>query len=126
MTPENFIQQKAAAAILAVYGTEVAETSLQVSVTRKEFEGDYTLVTFPLLKITHTAPDATGNAIGTWLVENVKEIAAFNCVKGFLNLSFSALYWNEALQSMATDGHYGELPSTGRRIILPQVNEGDE
>ena len=118
MTPENFIQQKAAAAILAVYGTEVAETSLQVSVTRKEFEGDYTLVTFPLLKITHTAPDATGNAIGTWLVENVKEIAAFNCVKGFLNLSFSALYWNEALQSMATDGHYGELPSTGRRIMV--------
>ena len=118
MTPENFIQQKAAAAILALYGTEVAETSLQVSVTRKEFEGDYTLVTFPLLKITHTAPDVTGNAIGTWLVENVKEIAAFNCVKGFLNLSFSALYWNEALQSMATDGHYGELPSTGRRIMV--------
>ena len=118
MTPESFIQQKAAAAILAIYGTEVAETSLQVSVTRKEFEGDYTLVTFPLLKITHTAPDATGNAIGGWLVENVKEIAAFNCVKGFLNLSFSALYWNEALQSMATDGHYGELPSTGRRIMV--------
>ena len=73
MTPESFIQQKAAAAIQAVYNTEVAETSLQVAVTRKEFEGDYTLVTFPLLKITHQAPDATGNAIGQWLVDNVPD-----------------------------------------------------
>ncbi len=48
MTPESFIQSKAAEAIKAIYSTEVAETSLQVSVTRKEFEGDYTLVTFPL------------------------------------------------------------------------------
>ena len=103
MTPEAFIQQKAAQAILAVYGTEVAETSLQVSVTRKEFEGDYTLVTFPLLIITRQAPDATGNAIGQWLVANVPEIAAYNSVKGFLNLSFSPMYWNETLQALAAD-----------------------
>ena len=89
MSAEQFIQQKAAAAILAIYGTEVAEPSLQVSVTRKEFEGDYTLVTFPLLKISRQAPDVTGNAIGQWLVDNVPEISAFNSVKGFLNLSFS-------------------------------------
>ena len=87
MTPEAFIQQKAAAAIQAIYNTEVAPGSLQVAVTRKEFEGDYTLVTFPLLKITRQAPDATGNAIGLWLVANVPEIAAYNSVKGFLNLS---------------------------------------
>ncbi len=118
MSAEAFIQQKAAAAILALYGTEVAETSLQVAVTRKEFEGDYTLVTFPLLKITHTAPDATGQAIGGWLVENVPEIATFNCVKGFLNLSFSPVYWNEVLQSIAADGNFGQLESTGRRIMV--------
>ncbi len=118
MTPEVFIQQQAAKAVQAIYGTEVAETSLQVSVTRKEFEGDYTLVTFPLLKITHQAPDATGNAIGEWLVQNVKEIAAFNSVKGFLNLSFSPVYWNEALQDMAGNPAYGQLPSTGKRIMV--------
>ena len=118
MTPESFIQQKAAAAILAIYGTEVAETSLQVSVTRKEFEGDYTLVTFPLLKITRQAPDATGNAIGGWLVANVPEIAAFNSVKGFLNLSFSPVYWNEALQEMAGSENFGQLPATGKRIMV--------
>ena len=118
MTPEAFIQQKAAAAIHALYHAEVAETSLQVSVTRKEFEGDYTLVTFPLLKITRQAPDATGNAIGEWLVQHVKEISAYNSVKGFLNLSFSAVYWNEALQEMAADENPGRLPSTGKRIMV--------
>ena len=118
MTPEAFIQQKAAQAILAIYRTEVAETSLQVSVTRKEFEGDYTLVTFPLLKITRQAPDATGNAIGEWLVANVPEIAAYNSVKGFLNLSFSPMYWNETLQALAADADFGQLPDTGRRIMV--------
>ena len=118
MNPEAFIQQKAAAAILALYGTEVAETSLQVSVTRKEFEGDYTLVTFPLLKITHSAPDATGNAIGAYLTANVPEIASYNSVKGFLNLSFSPVYWNETLREIAEKEDYGQLPATGRRIMV--------
>jgi len=118
MSAETFIQQKAAAAIKAVYGTEVAETSLQVSVTRKEFEGDYTLVTFPLLKITHQAPDVTGNTIGQWLVDNVPEIAAYNSVKGFLNLSFSPVYWSECLQGIAADDNFGQLPSTDRRIMV--------
>ena len=118
MSPEAFIQQKAASAIQALYGTEVAETSLQVSVTRKEFEGDYTLVTFPLLKITRQAPDATGNAIGQWLVDNVPEISAYNSVKGFLNLSFSPMYWNESLAAVASDENFGQLPPTGRRIMV--------
>lgn len=118
MSPETFIQQQAARAIQALYGAEVPESALQVSVTRKEFEGDYTLVTFPLLKITHQAPDTTGNAIGAWLVDNVPEIQAFNSVKGFLNLSFSSIYWNESLSAMAGDASFGQLPATGRRIMV--------
>ncbi len=118
MTPELFIQKKAAEAIRALYNAEVAETSLQVSVTRKEFEGDYTLVTFPLLKITRQAPDVTGNAIGEWLVANVPEIRAFNSVKGFLNLSFSPMYWNESLSAIAADASYGQLAPTGKRIMV--------
>ena len=118
MSAEGFIQQKAAEAIMALYGTEVAATSLQVSVTRKEFEGDYTLVTFPLLKLTHCSPDATGNAIGEWLLANVPEIAAFNSVKGFLNLSFSPVYWDETLLEIAQNADYGQLPPTGRRVMV--------
>ena len=118
MTPEVFIQNKAAAAIKALYGADVQADSLQVAVTRKEFEGDYTLVTFPLLKITHSAPDVTGNAIGQWLVDNVPEIAAFNSVKGFLNLSFSAVYWDETFADIAADEAFGQLAPTGKRIMV--------
>ena len=118
MTPEKFIQNKAAEAIKALYGADVQADSLQVAVTRKEFEGDYTLVTFPLLKITHSAPDATGNAIGQWLVDNVPEIAAFNSVKGFLNLSFSAVYWDETFAEIAADAAFGQLAPTGKRIMV--------
>ena len=118
MTPEKFIQGKASEAIQALYGAAVPPETLQVAVTRKEFEGDYTLVTFPLLRITRCAPDATGNAIGQWLVDNVPEIAAFNSVKGFLNLSFSAVYWDETFAEIAADEAFGQLPPTGKRIMV--------
>ncbi len=118
MTPELFIQERAAAAMEALYGAKVDPSTLQVQVTRKEFEGDYTLVCFPLLKISHAAPDATGNALGEWLVANVPEIAAFNSVKGFLNLLFSPVYWDEMFAAIAADPDFGQLPSTGRRIMV--------
>lgn len=118
MTPELFIQERAAAAMEALYGAKVDPSILQVQVTRKEFEGDYTLVCFPLLKISHAAPDVTGNAIGQWLVDNVPEIAAFNSVKGFLNLLFSPVYWDEVFAAIAADPDFGQLPSTGRRIMV--------
>ena len=76
MTPENFIISKASEAIQTLYGVEVDATQLQVQVTRKEFEGDYTLVVFPLLKMSKTTPENTGNAIGEWLKTNVPEISA--------------------------------------------------
>ena len=119
MTPEQFIAAKAALAVSELYGAEVDPATLQVQVTRKEFEGDYTLVVFPLLRISHAAPDATGTAIGGWLVDKCPEISAFNSVKGFLNLSLSNLYWREALESLVTAGKdYFSLPSTGKKIMV--------
>ena len=118
MTPEVFVQKKAAEAIKALYGAEIDAAQLQVSVTRKEFEGDYTLVVFPLLKISHSAPENTGNAIGEWLIANVPEIAGYNSVKGFLNLLFSTVYWNEMFAGMVADADFGQLAPTGRRIMV--------
>ena len=118
MTPEKFIAAKALEAVKALYGVDVPESMLQVGVTRKEFEGDYTLVVFPLLKITHAAPVATGQAIGEWLVANCPEISAFNAVQGFLNISLSNVYWRETLDSIAADPDFGQLPSTGRRVMV--------
>ena len=89
-----------------------------MQVTRKEFEGDYTLVVFPLLRISHSSPDATGKAIGDWLTSNVPEISGFNVVKGFLNISLSQLWWNELFSEIASDPDFGVLPSTGRNIMV--------
>ena len=118
MTAEQFIAAKASEAVKAIYGASVEASSLQVQPTRKEFEGDYTLVVFPLLRLTRQSPDATGEAIGGWLKDNCREISAFNSVKGFLNLSLSNLYWRESLENIAADGSYGQLPATGRRIMV--------
>lgn len=118
MTAEQFIALKAAEAIRAVYSAEVEPSALQIQPTRKEFEGDYTLVVFPLLRITHQSPDASGNAIGEWLVSNCSEIRTFNSVKGFLNLSLSQVYWKESLDGVVSDENFGKLPSTGRRIMV--------
>lgn len=118
MSAENFIAAKASEAIKAVYGADVTPETLQVQPTRKEFEGDYTLVVFPLLRITRQSPDATGNALGEWLKANCPEVSAFNSVKGFLNLSLSNLYWKESLESIAANPDFGKLPSTGRRIMV--------
>ena len=118
MTAEQLIAAKASEAVKAIYGADIATAALQVQPTRKEFEGDYTLVVFPLLKISRQAPDATGNAIGEWLLANCAEISAFNSVKGFLNLSLSGVYWQEQLAAVSSDAGYGQLPPTGRRIMV--------
>lgn len=118
MTPELFLQTKASEAINALYGVQVDAATLQVQVTRKEFEGDYTLVVFPLLRISHSSPENTGNAIGGWMKENVPEIAGYNCVKGFLNLLFSAVYWDNSFAEIASDEDFGQLPATGRNIMV--------
>ena len=118
MTPENFIINKAVEAIKELYSVDVNAETLQVQVTRKEFEGDYTLVVFPLLKISKTTPENTGNAIGEWLKANTPEIAAYNTVKGFLNLSFSTVYWNGLFAQIATAEDFGQLPKTGRTIMV--------
>ena len=118
MTAESFIAQKVAEALQSLYGVEVQASTLQVQVTRKEFEGDFTLVVFPLLRVSHSTPENTGNAIGAWLVDNVPEISGFNVVKGFLNLLLSPLYWKEQFVAVAGDPGFGQLPPTGRNVMV--------
>ncbi len=118
MTPEQFLAAKASEAVKALYGADVEASAMQVAVTRKEFEGDFTLVVFPLLRTSRKSPDATGVEIGDWLVANCPEVAAYNSVKGFLNLSLSNLYWREALAAIVEDDNYGQLPATGRRVMV--------
>lgn len=118
MNPDILIANKALEAVKALYGVEVPANLIQVSPTRKEFEGDYTLVVFPLLKTSHTGPEQTAQALGEYLQANCPEVASFNVVKGFLNISLSAAYWNGVLCIMAADENYGQLPSTGKTIMV--------
>ncbi len=118
MTPELFIASKASEAIKALYNADIEPSALQVSVTRKEFTGDFTLVVFPLLRLSHFTPENTGNAIGEWLKANVPEISEYNCVKGFLNLLFSNLFWNELFGEIVADKDFGDLPTTGKNIMV--------
>ena len=118
MTPELFIASKASEAIKALYNADIEPSALQVSVTRKEFTGDFTLVVFPLLRLSHSTPENTGNAIGEWLKANVPEISEYNCVKGFLNLLFSNLFWNELFGEIVADKDFGDLPKTGKNVMV--------
>ena len=118
MTPELFIATKASEAIKALYNADIEPSALQVSVTRKEFTGDFTLVVFPLLRLSHSTPENTGNAIGEWLKTIVPEISEYNCVKGFLNLLFSNLFWNELFGEIVSDKEFGDLPKTGKNIMV--------
>ena len=101
-----------------MYGADLPSASYQVQVTRKEFEGDYTLVVFPLLKVSRQSPEATGKAIGEWLKENAGEIDGYNIVKGFLNIRFSNSYWISLFSSIAGNPDYGQLPPTGKTIMV--------
>lgn len=118
MTAEQFLAAKASEAVKALYGADFPAESLQVAVTRKEFEGDYTLVVFPLLKTSHQAPEATGNSIGKYLKANCPEVSSYNVVKGFLNICLSGAYWREALQGVVEDKNFGQLPQTGKTVMV--------
>ena len=89
-TPEQYLKEEIALAVEKLYGA--TNLDLQVSKTRKEFVGDYTLVTFPLLKISKKNPEATANEIGEYLKSNVANVADFNVIKGFLNISLKQNY----------------------------------
>ncbi len=118
MGAEQLLASKASEAIEALYSSKVDAASLQIAATRKDFEGDYTLVVFPLLRISKAAPEATGQAIGEWVVKNCPEVASFNVVKGFLNFCLSPKFWNETLSQIISNQNFGQLPSTGKTIMV--------
>jgi len=76
-----------------IYNHDVSLDQLSLAPTRKEFEGTYTFVVFPYLKVSQTNPETTANQIGEYLKANVAEISGFNVVKGFLNLELNELIW---------------------------------
>ncbi|HET9570339.1 MAG TPA: arginine--tRNA ligase [Bacteroidales bacterium] len=105
MTISQLLEKKALQAIENLYGQTVDVSQIQLQSTKKEFEGDLTLVTFPLLRISKKKPEETGEELGKWLLEKTPELSSYNVIKGFLNLTVSPAYWlNElVLASNTTD-----------------------
>ena len=112
MKIEAQITIAALAAVKELYGTEVPEKMIQLQKTRSDFEGNLTLVTFPLLKTSHKKPEDTAQDIGDYLKKNCKAVADFNVVKGFLNLVIAQAAWTGLLNDINADEKFGEKPVT--------------
>ena len=96
----------------ALYGQEVPEKMVQLQKTKKEFEGHLTLVVFPFLKMSRKGPEQTAQEIGEYLKANEPAVAAFNVIKGFLNLTIASATWIELLNEIQADEQYGLVKAT--------------
>ena len=112
MKIEAQITAAARAAVKELYGVEVPEKMIQLQKTRSDFEGNLTLVTFPLLKTSHKKPEDTAQEIGEYLKKNCKAIADFNVVKGFLNLVIAQAAWVGLLNDINANEKFGEMSVT--------------
>lgn len=107
MTIESIIAEGVVKAVKELYGADIDPKTVAPSATKREYEGDLTVVVFPLLKISHKAPEATAQEIGDWLEKNVEAVDKFNVVKGFLNISVNPSFWLNLLNEIAADPDYG-------------------
>ena len=101
-----------------LYGSYPLPEALQVQATRKDFEGDYTVVVFPLLRLSRKSPEQTAQELGHAMVLQVPEIESFQVIKGFLNLKMSAGYWMQNLEEIATDPYYGKKSGSGKTVMI--------
>ena len=118
MKIEEQITVAALAAVKELYGTEVPEKMIQLQKTRSDFEGNLTLVTFPLLKTSHKKPEDTAQDLGEYLKKNCKAVADFNVVKGFLNLVIAQAVWTGLLNDINADEKFGEKRVTDESPLV--------
>ena len=112
MTVEQIIKEKTSEALKSLYGQNVDINAVQIQDTRKEFDGDFTIVVFPFLRISKKNPEQTANEIGNFLKENSPEISDFNVIKGFLNISVSNTYWVNFLNSTFGNSDFGYIETS--------------
>jgi len=115
---EELIIQAVVKGIASIYGAEADVNSIQPQKTRKEFEGDLTVVVFPFTKISKKSPEQTAEDLGNYLIENVAQITDFNVVKGFLNLSIAPEYWLTTLETIAQHKTFGQAAPSGKTYMV--------
>ncbi|MBL7828642.1 MAG: arginine--tRNA ligase [Saprospiraceae bacterium] len=112
------LQNAVAQAVEHLYGTPTESSKVLVNNTPPDFQGDYSVVIFPFVKLSKKSPDFTAGEIGAFVQEKVELVKSWNVVKGFLNLEISEIYWNSFLQSVAENHHFGKKPFTGRKVMV--------
>jgi len=118
MSIDSIISQAVAKAVAELYGADTKPEAIVPQATRKEFEGNLTVVVFPWVKLARKAPDAVAAEIGQWLVGNEPAVKAFNAVKGFLNLVIEPTYWNGVLSHVLATPAYGTVEPTDKSPLV--------
>ncbi|MCY1513561.1 Arginine--tRNA ligase [compost metagenome] len=114
----DFIITKVVQAVKDIYNEEISEGLVSLQETRKEFEGQITLVVFPLVRISKVSPEVTGTAIGEYLCKHVVEVSGFNVVKGFLNLSIADSYWLDILNTTLLKPDFLSRVSRQQKVMV--------
>ena len=118
MTIENKVVQYISEATTVLYDTEIEKDKIVIQETRKEFDGQITVVIFPFTKFSKKSPEQTSKDIGEYLKEHIQEVEDFNVVKGFLNLSITDAYWTKRLLNDILATSYGQFPANGKRVMV--------
>lgn len=105
-------------AVKELYNQDLPETQVNLQDTRSEFEGEITIVVFPVVRFSKKSPEATANDLGEYLKEHIEEVTAFNVVKGFLNLSIVSSYWIDLFQTDLLKEEFGTIPSNGKKVMV--------
>ena len=119
---ENKIKQLLLQHSLELFGIEIEENLVQFQQTRKEFEGDLTLVVFPFVKIMKSSPNEVASKIGDFLVGKIQEIARYNVVQGFLNILLTDQYWVDQLRLIRTSSNYGFSEQASKGTVLVEYS----
>lgn len=118
MSIDNIIAQGVSRAVKELYGVDTPAEQIVPQATRKEFEGNLTVVVFPWVKAVRKAPDAVAAEIGDWLVDNEPAVDRYNAVKGFLNIVIEPTYWCSVLEHIAADDTYGFTAATDNSPLV--------
>ena len=118
MTIQNLLIKNTINAVAELYQAKIPEDQLSLQETRKEFEGQITLVVFPIVRFSKKSPEQTANELGVYLKDKIDYITDFNVIKGFLNISLTDAYWMGRFQSVISQPDYGIFPKNGKKLML--------
>jgi arginyl-tRNA synthetase len=119
---EKYLASMCAEGVKTLFDADVTPDSIQVQPTRKEFDGELTIVTFPLVRFAKKSPEDTGLALGEYLQSRIEDVESYGVVKGFLNITFTSSFWIENLEAAAKKEEYGFQESNSRGTVVVEYS----